>query len=605
MKNSKPVGGNSKLVQSELRQALWLETKLFKNAAWLSLFINFMMLAPTIYMMEVYDRVVNSRNSTTLMMLLMLVIFIYLIMELLDLVRTKIMTQAGLNFDKNIRDRAFNSMYEARRQMIPGGTPQVMNDLRVVKDFIASPVLTSFMDAPVSLLFLLIVFMIHPSMALFALVGAVLQLGLAVMTEKKTGKPLMEANKAAIDAQNFAGNSLRNSEVIEAMGMLGNIHTRWLAIQRKFLSLQAIASDNAGSSAASSKVIQMAQGSLMLGLGCWLSLIALNSPTPGAAANMVNPSLIIVASVLGGRMLAPLVQIIAQWKMVAGARDAFERLDTLLQITPAKTSGMSLPTPLGAVQVENVYAAAPGGSAHILKGVNFSLNAGECLVVLGPSASGKSTLARLLIGVWGAANGKVRLDGVDVYAWDKSELGPHLGYLPQTVELFDGTVEENIARFGHVDLMKVKEAATLVGLDSLIETLPEGYNTPLGEDGVVLSGGQRQRLGLARAVYNVPKLIVLDEPNSSLDELGDAALMQALQKLKSMGTTVVVISHRSNVLEAADKLLILREGQVQAFGPRDQILNAIKDAKEKHLQQLRESNQLKIQASPQQNGGAQ
>lgn len=591
MKNSKPVGRNAKSMQSELRQALWAEVELFKSAAWLSLVINLMMLAPTIYMMEVYDRVVNSRNSTTLMMLLMLVIFVYVIMELLDLVRTKIMSEAGVNFDQRIRTRAFNSMYEARRQMIPGGTPQVMNDLRVVKDFIASPVLNAFMDAPVSMLFLLIVFMIHPSMALFALVGAILQLGLAVMTEKKTGKPLMEANRAAIDAQSFAGNSLRNSEVIEAMGMLGTIHTKWLKMQRKFLSLQAIASDNAGSSAASSKVIQMAQGSLMLGLGCWLSLIAMNSPTPGAAANSVNPSLIIVASVLGGRMLAPLVQIIAQWKMVAGAKDAFERLENLLQQTPEKEGGMSLPKPAGVVQVENVYAAAPGGSAHILKGVNFSLNAGECLVVLGPSASGKSTLARLLIGVWGAAMGKVRLDGVDVYAWDKSELGPSLGYLPQTVELFDGTVAENIARFGVMDSVKVKEAASLVGLDTLIEALPEAYDTPVGEDGAVLSGGQRQRLGLARAVYGNPKLIVLDEPNSSLDEQGDAALMSALKNLKVNGATVVVISHRSNVLQAADKLLILRDGQVQAFGPRDQILNAIKEAKEKQLQQIREANQ--------------
>jgi ATP-binding cassette subfamily C exporter for protease/lipase len=603
MKINKPMGRDGKPLKSELMQALWLEKDAIKNVAWLSLIINLMMLAPTIYMMEVYDRVVNSRNSTTLMMLLMLVVFVYLIMELLDFVRTKIMSEVGLNFDKHIRIRAFDAMYEARRLMNPGGTPQVMNDLRVIKDFIASPVIHAFMDAPVSFLFLLIVFMIHPSMALFALVGAVLQLVLAIMTEKSTGKPLMEANRAAMNAQSFAGSSLRNSESIEAMGMYGNIHAKWLKMQRKFLSLQAIASDNAGSSAASSKVIQMAQGSLMLGLGCWLSLLAMSSPNPGAAANAVNPSLIIVASVLGGRMLAPLVQLISQWKMVAGARDAFERLDTLLQLTPAKTTGMSLPPPVGAVQVENVYAAAPGGSAHILKGVNFSLNAGECLVVLGPSASGKSTLARLLIGVWGAANGKVRLDGVDVYAWDKSELGPHLGYLPQTVELFDGTVAENIARFGNVDLGKVKEAAALVGLDSLIESLPEGYNTPVGEDGAVLSGGQRQRLGLARAVYGVPKLIVLDEPNSSLDELGDAALMQALQKLKEMGTTVVVISHRSNVLEAADKLLILREGQVQAFGPRDQILNAIKEAKEKHLQQLREANQLKIQAAQSQNGG--
>lgn len=605
MKKSKTTGRNGHSIESELKQALWSESDLLKKAAWFSLIINLLMLAPTIYMMEVYDRVVNSRNSTTLMMLLLLVLFVYVIMELLDVVRNKMMSEAGLNFDKRIRTRAFNSMYEARRKMMPGGTPQVMNDLRLIKDFIASPVLQAFMEAPVSLLFLLIVFLINPSMGLFALVGAVLQLSLAVMTEKKTGKPLMEANGAAVDAQNFAGNSLRNAEAIEAMGMFGSIHAKWLKMQRNFLSLQAIASDNAGSSAASSKVIQMAQGSLMLGLGCWLSLIAMNSPVPGAAANAVNPALIIVASVLGGRILAPLVQIIAQWKMVAGARDAFKRLDNLLQSTPETPIGMALPKPLGAVQVENVYASAPGGSTHILKGVNFALNAGDCLVILGPSASGKSTLARLLIGVWGAVIGKVRLDGVDVFAWDKSELGPSLGYLPQTVELFDGTVAENIARFGVLDMAKVKEAATLVGLDSLIESFPEGYDTFVGEDGTVLSGGQRQRLGLARAVFGNPKLIVLDEPNSSLDEQGDIALMNALKNMKAYGATVVVISHRSNVLQAADKLLILRDGQVQTFGPRDQVLNAIKEAKEKQLQQIKEAIQQKSLQAQASNGATQ
>lgn len=605
MKKNKTTGRNGHSIESELKQALWSESDLIKKAAWFSLIINLLMLAPTIYMMEVYDRVVNSRNSTTLMMLLLLVLFVYVIMELLDVVRNKMMSEAGLNFDKRIRTRAFNSMYEARRKMMPGGTPQVMNDLRLIKDFIASPVLQAFMEAPVSLFFLLIVFLINPSMGLFALVGAVLQLSLAVMTEKKTGKPLMEANGAAVDAQNFAGNSLRNAEAIEAMGMFGSIHAKWLKMQRNFLSLQAIASDNAGSSAASSKVIQMAQGSLMLGLGCWLSLIAMNSPVPGVAANAVNPALIIVASVLGGRILAPLVQIIAQWKMVAGARDAFKRLDNLLESTPETPIGMALPKPLGAVQVENVYASAPGGSTHILKGVNFALNAGDCLVILGPSASGKSTLARLLIGVWGAVIGKVRLDGVDVYAWDKSELGPSLGYLPQTVELFDGTVAENIARFGVLDMAKVKEAATLVGLDSLIESFPDGYDTLVGEDGTVLSGGQRQRLGLARAVFGNPKLIVLDEPNSSLDEQGDIALMNALRNMKAYGATVVVISHRSNVLQAADKLLILRDGQVQTFGPRDQVLNAIREAKEKQLQQIKEAIQQKSVQAQASNGATQ
>jgi len=351
--------------------------------------------------------------------------------------------------------------------------------------------------------------------------------------------------------------------------MLANIHRRWMDRQREFLGLQAEASDRAGAFQAASKLVQTTMASLLLGLGAWLILA---DALPG------GPGMMIVGSVLGGRMLAPLVQVVSQWRTVVNLRDAWARLDQLLDKLPARPPAMPLPPPKGRLAVENLVAAAPGSQAPILKGLAFAVQPGEVLAVVGPSASGKTTLARLLMGLWPAASGKVRLDGADIFAWDKGELGPHLGYLPQGVELLEGTLAENIARFGEVSMAKVKAAAAAVGLHDLIESLPQGYDSPVGRDGAMLSGGQRQRVALARALYGDPVLVVLDEPNSSLDEAGDAALALAIQALKARGTTFVVMTHRSSVLGVADKMLVLRDGAQQAFGPRDEVLAALSKA---------------------------
>jgi len=317
-------------------------------------------------------------------------------------------------------------------------------------------------------------------------------------------------------------------------------------------------------------------GSLLLGLGAWLVL-------EDALAG--GPGMMIVASVLGGRMLAPLVQMVSQWRAVVNVRDAWRRLDQLLTQLPERPPAMPLPAPRGLLNVENVIAGAPGSNAPILRGVAFALQPGEVLAVVGPSASGKTTLARLLVGLWPCISGKVRLDGADVFAWDKLELGPHLGYLPQGVELLEGTLAENIARFGEVDVDKVHEAARLVGLHEFILSLPQGYDSPVGRDGAILSGGQRQRVALARALYSDPVFVVLDEPNSSLDEAGDAALAHAISQLKARGTSFVVMTHRTSVLAVADKMLVLRDGVQQAFGPRDQVLAALNQAAAQAAQQ--------------------
>ena len=500
----------------------------------------------------------------------------YVMLEMLELVRHGIMHGVAQRLDQEFATRLFNTAFEARLKGMPGGTTQALTDLKTIRDFLPSGAVMAALDAPMALVCLLIVFVVSPPLGVFALIGAVVQVWIAVRTESSTMPVLTEANRAAIDAQNYASGTLRNAQVIEAMGMMGAIHDRWMRKQRKFLSMQAIASDTAGTNTASSKFIQTMQTSLLLGASCWLTL---------KGQMLGGGGMMIVASTLGGKVLTPLVQLVAQWRLVVNARDAYQRLEGILSVFPMREQGMPLPAPRGELTVEGVVAGAPGSSVPILRGVSFAVQPGECMMLVGPSASGKTTLARLMMGLWPASAGKVRLDGVDVFAWDKSELGPHLGYLPQTVELFDGTVAENVARFGDVDAAEVERVVALVGLTEVIAALPEGLNTRVGEDGAVLSGGQRQRVALARAIYRAPKFLVLDEPNSSLDEAGELALMATLGHLKKQGSSVVVITHRTSLLPAADKVLMLREGQVAAYGPRDEVLAALQKLRQQAQQQ--------------------
>ncbi len=564
-------------------------TKTYRQAIFYSLIIGVLSLGPTIFMVEVYDRVVNSRNSTTLVMLLILVIGSYIVMELLELVRHDLLQKVALGLDQELRNRLFNITFEANLKRIPGGSIQAFNDLRTIRDFIPSGAVTALLDAPMALVFLLIVFLLSPWLGVMALVGALVQVWIAYQTEKKTMPVLTDANRGAIDAQNYANGVLRSPQVIEAMGMLGAVHGRWMEKQGKFLDLQAVASDTAGANNAASKLIQALQSSLLLGAACWLTL---------KGQMLGGGGMMIVASTLGGKVLSPLAQLVAQWRLVVNARDAYQRLENMLGYFADTPSTMTLPAPKGFLTVEGVVAAAPGSAVAILKGVSFAVAPGECVMVIGPSASGKTTLARLIMGLWPASGGKVRLDGADVYTWNKEELGPYLGYLPQTVELFDGTIAENIARFGGVDLEEVKRVIREVGLVDMVNALPDGLHTRVGEDGAVLSGGQRQRVALARAIYSKPKLIILDEPNSSLDEAGELALLQTLANLKAQGASVLVITHRTSILPQADKLLMLRDGQVAMFGARDEVLQALQKAQTEAQQHLgRSGNAASVPAA--------
>jgi len=566
----------------------------FRSTAGLALIGGLLLLSPTFYMQEVYDRVVNSRNSYTLLMLTLFVFFAMVIMELIEWVRGEVMLSAARELDRRLSARVFDATFKAN-QIKPGTYGQMpINDLRILVEFMSMPVAATLMQAPISGFFLFLIFLINPTLGWSALFGVGVQIVLAAITEKVTQPALVESGKAASSAVSYASGVIANAEVVESMGMNEGVYQRWMLRQRKFLRLQGDASDKAGSLAALSKTAQMVQGSALLGLGCWLTLQAMLNPSANSASQM-SGSMMIIASILGGMAAGPIMQMVFGWKMVVNARDSFARLEDFLEEFPAQEQRMPLPAPKGQLSVEGVTAGAPGSQVPIVKNVSFGLSPGECLAIIGPSASGKTSLARLLIGVWPTMAGKIRLDGSDIYSWTKEELGPHLGYLPQGVELFDGTLADNIARFGDVDMEQVKLAASIAGLDPVVNDLPEGFKTFLGPEGVTLSGGQRQRVGIARAIYGGPSLVVLDEPNSSLDQAGEAALVNMLRELQKIGTTVIVITHRTQILSEVQKILIMRDGMAQAFGPRDDVLAALQKAREQQRAEQEKAEQQKAE----------
>lgn len=565
---------NLVIPRTELNEVLYSFRRMFYVAGIFSMFINILGLVPSIYMLQVYDRVIQSRNVTTLFMLTVIMIGLYVIMGMLEFARSRLLIRVGAQLDMKLNDRVFVASFEKNLRRAGVNAGQAMGDLTNIRQFLTGNGLFAFFDAPWAPFYLIVIFLFDFWIGVFATISALILFGLALFTERATRKPLAEAAMMSASANNYATNNLRNAEVIEAMGMLDNLKHRWLKRQMKFLALQNEASDKAAGISATTKAVRIAVQSLALGGGALLVI-----------EGTMSPGGMIASSILLGKALAPIELAIATWKQFLSARTAHHRLEELLKDHPARQPGMKLPKPQGNLVVEGASVAAPGTQTMILKQVGFGVMSGEIVGVIGPSASGKSTLARLLVGVWPTLGGKVRLDGVDVFTWRKDELGPSIGYLPQDIELFDGTIAENIARFGEVDAEKVVAAAKMAGVHEMILRFPKGYDTPIGEAGSVLSGGQRQRVGLARAIYGQPSLIVLDEPNSNLDDIGEAALVRALQELKRCGSTVIVITHRTSVLSAVDKLLVMVEGAVQAFGPRDQVLAMLHQKKTDAMKQ--------------------
>lgn len=550
--------------KNEIEQALIGFKSTFFTIGVFSAISNLLMLVPSIYMLQVYDRVLAARNEITLLMLTLLMLGAYLLMSGLELIRSFILVRVGAEFDMKMNKRVYSAAFEQNLKKAGGNAGQALSDLTTIRQFLTGNALFAFFDAPWFPIYLAVIFFFEPSLGVFALCGTAVLVALAYINEKVSKKPLTEANAMSIQANNLATNNLRNAEIIESMGMLPNLMGRWFKLHGRFLNLQAEASEKAGTVGAITKFVQVSLQSLVLGYGALLAI-----------EGKITPGMMIAASILVGRALAPVQQVIGVWKSWSGTRAAYLRLTELLAANPERSAGMPLPKPLGAITVESIIAAPPGSPIPILKGVSFAIAPGEVLGVIGPSGSGKSTLARLLVGVWPALQGKVRLDGADIYQWNKAELGPHIGYLPQDIELFSGTISENIARFGEIEPEKVVAAAKRAGVHDMILHFPKGYDTPLGDGGAGLSGGQKQRLGLARAMYGDPSIIVLDEPNSNLDDVGEAALVQGIQDLRQHGKTIVLITHRSSILGVTNKLLMLRDGAVAMFGPTAEVIKAL------------------------------
>lgn len=550
--------------KSELSQTLHSLRRAFIAVGLFSLVINVLLLVPSIYMLQMYDRVLTSRNEGTLVLLTVILLGLLALYAAMEYVRGQIMVRVGTALDMQLDERVFDASFRRALSGRPGGAGQALTDLTLVRQFITGKGLMAFFDIPFTPLYIAVAFLLNPWLGLFSVVSVILLLTLAWITERTTSPVLAEAGRVSAGANQYAVSQLRNAEAIESMGMLGALRKRWFERQAKYLALNGRANDRAGLIGAVSRYVRMALQSGILGFGAWLVL-----------NNQLTPGGMIGASILLGRALAPVDLAIGTWRGFVSAREAWARLTALLSTYPERRETLTLPDPKGNLSVENLLVAPPGSNSPILKGLNFKVSPGSIVGVVGPSASGKSTLARALVGVWNPFAGAVRLDGADIANWDKQHLGAFIGYLPQDVELFDGTVAENIARFGPLDSTRIVAAAVKAGVHELILQLPNGYETPIGENGAALSGGQRQRIALARAFYGDPVLYVLDEPNANLDEAGDAALMAAIRTLKEEKRTVFVITHRVNILRVTDAIMILAGGTIQGFGPRDEVLKAM------------------------------
>ncbi|MCZ2720974.1 type I secretion system permease/ATPase [Marinomonas sp. 15G1-11] len=563
-------------VKDDLTGALKASKRGFIAAGFFSLFINLLMLTSPLYMLQVYDRVVASRSLETLFFLTMIMVLMFSVMGTLEWVRSRILVRLSNQMDQYLSQRVYSAMFELGVRSPNQRTSQPLSDLTSLRQFMTGNGLFAFFDAPWMPIYIGLLFIFHPAFGWFSLGAAIVLIIVAVFNEKTTKKLLTEANGENVKAQSLATGNLRNAEVLHAMGMLPNIMGRWYQQHQTFLEKQTNASDKAGIFSNLSKVLRMIFQSLILGLGAYFVVI-----------NEMSPGMMIAGSILMGRALAPVDLIINSWTGFNNARASYGRLSEVLKAIPANERNMQLPTPTGRVDVENLLVIPPASKTPALRGVNLEVQVGELVGIVGPSAAGKSTLARALLGIWPASNGAVRIDGAEIQHYNRDELGPHIGYLPQDIELFNGTVSENIARFSEVDADKVVLAAKKAGVHELILRLPNAYDTIIGTDSGALSGGQRQRIGLARALYGTPKVVILDEPNSNLDEQGEQALAQTLQILKAQKTTTFVISHRTSILRSIDKLLVMREGQVQFFGPRDEVMKklAVQKAEQEKLSQ--------------------
>lgn len=559
-----------KLPEGEVAKVIEGFKPQYFTVAVLSAIINIIMLVPSLYMLQVYDRVLSSRNESTLLLLTLIIIIAYLVMSGLDYVRSFIAIRISSKVDMLLNARIYSAAFMQNLMARGVNAGQSLQDLATIRQFLSGNSLFAFFDVPWFPVYLLIIFIIHPYLGVFALVGTLIHIALAIWNQSATQKPLAEANAMSVKANQLATNNLRHAEVIESMGMLPNFQNRWFKLHATFIDIQSKVSEKAGLIAVSTKFVRVSLQSLILGFAALLVL-----------DEEITAGMMIVSTILMGRALQPVEQVISTWRGWNNTKSAYARLNELLSANVLKKTSMNLPEPKGNLSIEQITALPPGAKKPTLHTLSFAIQPGDVLGVVGPSGAGKSTLARVIVGIWPAAAGKVRLDSVDIFKWDKAELGPYVGYLPQDIELFSGTVSENIARFGKVDSEKVVNAAKRAGVHEMILYLPDGYDTELGDSGAGLSGGQKQRIGLARAMYNDPTLVVLDEPNANLDDAGEKALLNAIKDLQAAGKTIVLITHKTTTLTATNKLLVLKDGTGQAFGETKQVLKQLNEMAKK------------------------
>lgn len=566
--SSKEISAELAAADAALLSGAKQTVPIFVAAIIFSFFINLLMFVSPLYMLQIYDRVVSSRSQTTLIAITLLAGFLLAIYAVLEGIRSRILVRAGLLFDEKISEPVFEAIHRGNIRMPNGTHVQCLRDMDVLREFLTGSGLISLCDAPWFPIFVVACFLLHPWFGIIALIGSAVTLGLTLLNDISTKKHLNSATVANVQASQSAGAVFRNAEVLQAMGMVPALKQRWLHQHDKVLEAQALASDRAGVIVSFTKFFRMFLQTIILGTGAYLVI-----------HNEISGGAIVAGSILVGRALQPIEMAVANWKGFVAARSSYDRLKKLFTVAGKQPARMALPQPLGALSVTQLVASSPMNmKAIILKGVSFNIEPGEVVGVIGPSGAGKSSLARVLVGVWPVLQGSVRLDGNDLDHWDRNDLGRHVGYLPQDVELFAGTIAQNISRFSDSDPSLIIEAAELAGCHELIQHLEEGYNTNIGEAGHTLSGGQRQRVALARALYGSPRLIILDEPNASLDADGEQALLNAIKNAQASGATVIIITHKMNVLAAADKILVLKEGLVQGYGPRDAVLNQLMSA---------------------------
>lgn len=537
------------------------------------MFINMLQLTFSIYMLQVYDKVLTSYNLSTLGVITTAAVICLIVMALLEWTRSRLLVRAGIEFDHLLSESVLGlNLHNAATPA--GSAPAAQGTLRDVqnlRNFLGGNAVFAFFDAPWMPIYFILIFVLHPALGVAAVFGAVAVFCLGLLTERLTRKRLEAAGRLNGHAFTFMGAAMRNASIVRSMGMIGNVTRRWRKMNEVVIKLQTRASRSAGLIHAAGRSLRVGLQVLIYAVGAYLTV-----------THQTTAGVMIAASIVMGRAIAPIDQAMATYRQSLESYASYKRLQQLMNVPPSPPA-MDLPEPQGELSAEGLHFSA--GDRHIIKGISFRMPAGQSLAIIGPSAAGKSTLCKLLLNIWTPNLGKVRIDRADIATWDSEKLGPFIGYLPQDVELFSGSVAENIARLGDVESEKVIRAARLAGVHQMILGLPKGYDTQIGEHGAALSGGQRQRIGLARALYGDPRVIVLDEPNSNLDEEGEASLLQAVLGLKQEGVTLVLVTHKPNILSIVDNIMVLQDGQIALCGPRQEVLRKLAELRERQREQ--------------------